>query len=98
MLTMYDVILRPVVTEKSNYQNGKLHQYVFRVHNEATKTQIKDAVEKLFNVTVTRVNVAVMPAKSGRRMRRLVVRKAPYKKAVVWLKEGDSIAEFEGVK
>jgi large subunit ribosomal protein L23 len=95
---MYDVILRPVVTEKSNYQNRDLHQYVFRVHNEATKTQIKDAVEKLFNVTVTRVNVAVLPAKSGRRMRRLVIRKAPYKKAVVWLKEGDSIAEFEGVK
>lgn len=98
MITVYDVILRPVVTEKSNYQNNKLGQYVFRVHKDATKTQVRDAVEQLFNVSVTRVNLMILPAKSGRRMRRLVTRKAPYKKAIVWLKEGDSIAEFEGVK
>ncbi|MEW6405681.1 MAG: 50S ribosomal protein L23, partial [Chloroflexota bacterium] len=54
MTTIYDVLVRPLVTEKSNYQSGKLGQYVFVVAEKATRTMVKDAVETLFDVTVAR--------------------------------------------
>ncbi len=100
MATIYDVLRRPLITEKSNYQNSKLHQYVFEVRVDATKTLVKDAVETLFDVSVLRVNVINVPAKRSRRLRsrRLMVRRSAYKKAVVTLAPGDTIQEFEGVK
>ncbi len=100
MLTIYDILRRPLVTEKSNYQVSKLHQYVFAVANEATKTQIKDAVETLFDVKVLRVNVINTPAKRTRRARsrRLMIRSAGYKKAIVTLAADDRIPIFEGVE
>ena len=52
MITIYDVLRRPLITEKSNYQSGVLHQYTFEVSSEATKTLVKDAIETLFDVTV----------------------------------------------
>ncbi len=100
MSTIYDVLRRPIVTEKSNFQNRKNHQYVFEVAVDATKTLVKDAVEKLFDVNVLQVNVINVPAKRTRRWRsrRLLIRRSTYKKAVVTLAEGDSIEVFEGVK
>ena len=100
MTTMYEILRRPLITEKSNYQSSKLHQYVFEVAKEATKTQIKDAVETIFDVTVLRVNVVVAPAKRSRRAksRRLLVRKSTYKKAIVTLAADDRIPIFEGVE
>ncbi len=100
MTTIYDVIRRPLVTEKSNYQNSRLHQYVFEVAPDATKTLVKDAVETLFDVDVVRVNVINVPAKRTRRWRsrRIMVRSSSYKKAIVTLAEGDTIGVFEGVK
>jgi large subunit ribosomal protein L23 len=100
MATIFDVLRRPLFTEKSNYQNGKLHQYSFEVSDEATKNLVKDAVETLFDVDVMRVNVINVPAKRSRRWRnrRLLVRRGSYKKAIVTLAEGDSIDVFEGVK
>ena len=100
MITVYDVLRRPIVTEKSNYQSGKLGQYVFEVAPAATKSQIKEAVETLFDVQVERVNVMKAPPKRSRRARsrRLLVRHAGYKKAVVTLAEGQTIDLFEGVK
>lgn len=100
MTTIYDVLRRPIITEKSNYQNSELNQVVFEVAPKATKAMIKDAVEKLFDVSVARVNVMHMPAKRSRRWqsRRVMVRKAGYKKAIVTLASGDSIDVFEGVK
>jgi len=100
MTTLYDVLRRPLVTEKSNYQNSDLHQYVFEVAGDATKSMIKDAVETLFDVNVLRVNVMHMPAKRTRRARsrRLMVRRSSYKKAIVTLAAGDTIDVFEGVK
>jgi large subunit ribosomal protein L23 len=100
MATLYDILRRPVVTEKSNYQASKLHQYVFLVDSKATKTQIKDAVETLFDVHVVRVNVLNAPAKRSRRARsrRLLVRHSSYKKAVVTLMPEDRIPIFEGVE
>jgi large subunit ribosomal protein L23 len=100
MTTIYDVLRRPLVTEKSNYMNSDLHQYVFEVSGDATKTMIKDAVETLFDVDVLRVNVLKVPAKRTRRVRsrRLKIRRSGYKKAIVTLAADDTIDIFEGVK
>jgi large subunit ribosomal protein L23 len=100
MTTIYDVLRRPLVTEKSNYQSGKLRQYTFEVSSDATKTLVKDAVETLFDVSVVRVNVINVPAKRGRRARsrRLLVRSPGFKKAIVTLVEGQTLEIFEGVQ
>ena len=100
MTTIYDVLRRPLLTEKSSHQYVKLHQYVFEVSADATKSMIKDAVETLFDVTVERVNVMNVPAKRTRRARsrRVAVRRSGYKKAIVTLADGDTIDAFEGVR
>jgi large subunit ribosomal protein L23 len=99
-MTIYDILRRPIETEKSRHLTAKLHQYVFEVERRATKPQIKAAVETLFDVEVEEVNVIVVPAKKGRRgrSRRMVVRSAQYKKAIVTVRADQSIAFFEGVK
>lgn len=100
MSTIYDVLHRPLVTEKSNYLNNRLHQFVFEVDKDATRTLIKDAVETLFDVTVLRVNTINVPAKRTRRAksRRLAVRDSGFKKAIVTLAPDDRIPFFEGVE
>ncbi len=99
MATTYDVLRRPLVTEKSSYQSGKLNQYTFIVSDTATRKQVKDAIETIYDVDVVRVNIINAPAKRGRRLRsrRLLVRKSAYKKAVVTLATGQSLQIFEGV-
>ncbi len=100
MITVYNVIRRPLITEKSNYLNGKLHPYVFEVSPAATKLMVKEAVEKLFDVSVLRVNVVNVPMKQKKnlRNRRMTNRRTASKKAIVTLAPGDTIAAFEGVK
>lgn len=100
MTSQFDVLRRPLVTEKTNYQVNRLHQYVFEVADNATKTQVKDAIETIFDVTVVRVNILNVPAKRTRRARsrRLMVRNSAYKKAVVTLAPEDRIPIFEGVE
>jgi large subunit ribosomal protein L23 len=100
MSTMYEVLRRPLVTEKSSYQSSSLHQYVFEVAENANRTMVKDAVEKIFDVTVVRVNVINVPAKRSRRARnrRWVITRASYKKAIVTLAADDRIPIFEGVE
>ena len=100
MITVYDVLRRPIVTEKSSYQSGDLNQYAFEVHKKATKAQIKEAVEAMFDVSVLRVNVLNVPPKRTRRARsrRLLVRRSSMKKAIVTLAPGQTIDVFEGVK
>jgi large subunit ribosomal protein L23 len=100
MSTIYDILRRPLVTEKSNYQSSNLHQYVFEVARDATRTQVKDAIETIFDVKVLRVNVINAPAKRTRRARsrRLLVRNKGYKKAIVTLAPEDRIPIFEGVE
>jgi large subunit ribosomal protein L23 len=99
MTTVYDILRRPIITEKSTYQSSKLNQFAFEVAPKATKAQIKEAVETLFDVEVLRVNVMNVPAKRGLRGRgrRRVVRRPAYKKALVTLAEGQMIDVFEGV-
>jgi large subunit ribosomal protein L23 len=100
MSTIYEVLRRPLVTEKSNYLNSKLHQFVFEVASDANRTLVKDAVETLFDVTVLRVNMINVPAKRTRRAksRRLMIRDSGYKKAIVTLAAEDRIPFFEGVE
>jgi large subunit ribosomal protein L23 len=100
MTTLFDVLRRPIVTEKTNFQNSNLHQYTFEVTSDATKGMVKDAVETLFDVNVVRVNVINVSPKRTRRWksRRLMVRRSGYKKAIITLAAGDSIDIFEGVK
>lgn len=99
MTTIYDVLRRPLVTEKSSYQSGRLNKYSFIVADTATRKQVKDAIETLYDVRVERVNIMNTSAKRGRRIRsrRLLVRKAGYKKAIVTLAEGQTLQIFEGV-
>jgi len=100
MTTIYDVLIRPLVTEKSSYQSGSLNQFSFVVDGKATKTMVKDAVETLFDVDVVRVNIINAPAKRGRRARsrRLLVRRPGFKKAIVTLADGETLEIFEGVQ
>ncbi len=100
MSTIYEVLRRPLITEKTSYQSGKLNQYSFIVSDSATRKQVKDAIETIYDVTVERVNIINTPAKRGRRLRsrRLLVRKAGFKKALVTLAEGQTLPIFEGVQ
>ncbi len=99
MTTIYDVLRRPLVTEKSNYQTSKLRQYSFEVSPDATRTLVKDAIETLFDVEVIQVNIMNTAAKrSRRRNRRLLVRDPGFKKAIITLAEGNTLESFEGVK
>lgn len=94
---VYEVLKRPIVTEKSNAQADAARQYTFEVDHRANKIQVKDAVETAFNVTVTEVRIVRIPAKRGRYGRTTVVKKPALKKAVVTLAPGGSIQLFEGV-
>jgi len=99
MTTIYDILRRPLITEKSNYQSSKLNQFVFEVADYATRTQVKDAIETLFDVEVVRVNIINTAAKRGRRRnRRLLVRRPGYKKAIITLASGQTLEIFEGVQ
>ncbi len=88
------VIRRPIVlTEKASQLREQSNQVVFEVAREANKVEIKDAVQTLFKVKVERVNTLVMRGKD-RRMGRTYGKMQNWKKAIVTLKEGDSIDFF----
>jgi large subunit ribosomal protein L23 len=91
----YDVLLRPVVTEKSTMLSA-LDKYVFEVHNWANKLQIKDAVERAFNVHVVDVHVMNVRGKT-RRFGKGFGKTPDWKKAIVTLAAGERIELFEGV-
>jgi large subunit ribosomal protein L23 len=91
-----EVLLAPVVSEKS-YSLIEDRKYSFRVHPDAHKTQIRQAVEELFEVKVQSVNVIQVRSKPKRRGM-VRGRKAGWKKAIVQLREGESIEIFEGAQ
>lgn len=93
-MDLYEVLRRPLITEKSTALQAQ-GKYAFEVAGEATKPQIKQAVEKAFKVGVTAVNVVTVPGKTRRLGRRLLPAR-PWKKAIVTLKPGDKIEFFEG--
>ena len=92
---LYEVLCRPLITEKNATLQAQ-GKYAFEVAEEANKHQIKQAVEKAFNVGVTGVNVMTVHGKK-RRIGRRIVMTPSWKKAVVTLKLGDKIEFFEGV-
>ena len=91
----YDVIRRPIVTEKSSSLKEAGNQYVFEVQRDANKIEIKKAIEKLFKVKVVSVQVALMQGKE-RRVGRFSGKKPDWKKAIVKLSPKDKISIFEG--
>jgi large subunit ribosomal protein L23 len=90
------VILAPIVSEKS-YEGSTRGSYTFKVHPDAHKTQIRQAVEELFDVKVMRVNVIAVRSKPKRRGMFRGTRPG-WKKAVVQLRAGDTIEIFEGAQ
>jgi large subunit ribosomal protein L23 len=94
-LHLYDVLRRPVITEASSALMEKHNQYVFEVHVDANKPQIRQAVETIFDVKVVKVNTMIMPAKRGMRGRHEYRRSREWKKAIVTLQAGDKIEIFE---
>jgi len=94
---VYEVLRRPIDTEKTRRLAELDNQYVFEVDRRANKQQIKEAVETIFGVTVLAVNVSCMPAKLTRYGRRRVVSEPAWKKAVVTLAPEDRLTIFEGV-
>jgi large subunit ribosomal protein L23 len=87
------VLIAPVVSEKSYGQIGERGKYTFRVHPDARKTQIRQAVERVFEVDVVAVNVSKVPAKPKRRGVTRGTRPG-WKKAVVTVAAGQSIEAF----
>jgi large subunit ribosomal protein L23 len=90
------VIIRPVVSEKS-YALATVGKYTFRVHPDAHKTQIKQAIEALFGVGVLDVRTSSVPSKPKRRGY-TAGRTRQWKKAVVQVREGESIPIFQGLE
>ena len=92
---LLEVLRRPLITEKNTTLQAQ-NKYAFEVAKEANKPQVKQAVEKAFKVKVITVNTIMVPGKSRRVGRRVVLTQS-WKKAVVTLKPGDKIEFFEGV-
>ena len=91
----FQILKKPLVTEKSTQLLADGNWVCFRVDSSANKIQVKQAVEKVFNVTVLQVNTMVVSGKN-RRFGKNVGRTKPWKKAMLRLKEGDKIDLFEG--
>lgn len=94
---MYEIVKRPLMTEKSTGIGEKQNAYVFEVLKDADKVEIKQAVEKLFDVKVADINTMVMHGKLKRVGGRHIGRRSKWKKAIVTLKEGYKIQIIEGV-
>jgi large subunit ribosomal protein L23 len=95
-MTPEQVVIEPIVSEKS-YTGTTFGRYTFRVHKDAHKTQVRQAVEALFDVKVARVNIIAVQAKPKRRG--LIKGTRPgWKKAVVQLQPGNTIEFFEGAQ
>jgi large subunit ribosomal protein L23 len=95
MPTLHRTIVRPLITEKSSAAYQARAEYTFEVHVDASKPQIRSAIEQLFGVKVTGVWTSNQRGKE-KRMGKTVGRRPNWKKAIVTLKEGDTIEIFEG--
>ncbi len=90
-----DIVRRPIVTEKATIALED-NKYTFEVAPKATKTQIKEAIEYLFDVTVVKINT-MNPARKKRRVGRFIGYRPHYKRAIVTLSPGDTIVLFPEV-
>lgn len=96
MMDFYQIIKRPLVTEKGTKQKEQSNQLAFEVDRRANKIQVRNAVESIFKVKVLDVRVMNVKGKE-RRVGRNVGRKADWKKAIVRLAPGENIEFFEGI-
>jgi large subunit ribosomal protein L23 len=95
MPTKHETVVRPLITEKTSAAFQDRGEYTFEVHPDASKPQIRQAIEDLFGVKVTDVWTANQRGKE-KRMGKTVGRRPSWKKAIVKLREGDTIEIFEG--
>ena len=93
---VYQVLVRPILTEKTNAQSESSARYTFQVDPRANKHMVRDAVQKVFNVHVVDVNILTVRGKT-RRFGRHESRLPDWKKAMVTLAQGENISFFEGV-
>jgi large subunit ribosomal protein L23 len=91
----YDIVVRPIITEKSSLLKDSGNQYVFEVQRDANKIEIRKAVEKLFKVKVVSVHISNIEGKK-KRVGRFAGKKPDWKKAIVKLNPKDKITIFEG--
>ena len=97
MKTAYDIIIKPVITEQS-MEATEDKKYVFKVATDANKTEIKNAIDKIFDVKVEKVNTIRMEGKEKRQGAAPAGRRASYKKAMVKLTaDSKTIEFFEGM-
>ena len=94
-MNQYDVVLRPVITEKSSLAKETNNQYAFEVARDANKIEISKAVERLFKVTVVSVRVMNMEGKA-RRLGKHSGKRSDWRKAIVKISPKDKISFFEG--
>lgn len=95
-LSIYDIIQGPIVTDKAYRLNQKLRKLVLRVHPHANKTQVAQAIEKLFEVKVERVNIMVCKGKFRKTRRGREMTQGPMKKkAIVTLMQGQELNLFD---
>lgn len=92
----YEVLKRPILTEKTTLQADELDRYTFEVDVRANKHQVRQAVETIFDVEVQSVNIMNIRGKQ-RRHGRHVGQMANWKKAIITLAPGESISFFEGI-
>lgn len=95
MREVYQIIRRPLITEKGTDLRDQTNQYLFEVARDANKIEIKRAIESLFRVTVLHVRTLSVKGKR-KRLGRFVGRTSDWKKAVATVKEGQTIEFFEG--
>ncbi len=87
-MSPYDIIIRPIITAKSNRLIHELNKYTFEVHPQATKVDVKRAIEEIYGVKVAKVNIINLPGKTRYYRWRYPYRTGKMKKAIVTLKEG----------
>src|ERR1700754_314402 len=99
-MKLAEVLIKPIITEKSNKLVEKKRTYAFRVHRRANKLEIKKAVEEFYGVTVEEVNTLVVPGKNKTRYTKagfVKGQKPSYKKALVKVAEGENIDLYSNI-
>lgn len=91
----YDIITRPLITEKTTIQKEQANQYTFEVAKDANRIEVRRAVEQIFNVRVKSVQTMRVKGKTKQRGR-IIGKRKDWKKAIVALKPGERIDFFEG--
>lgn len=96
MLSFENILIKPLLTEKTTNMSDGANVYAFKVHSKANKFQVKSAVEKLFDVKVISVRTLNLPGKN-KRFGKNAIKTSPSKKAYIKVKEGQKIEFFKGI-